>query len=383
MSFKEELQKLSVQIIERKKHIINEEMTKQALIIPFLQVLGYDVFNPLEVKPEYVSDFGKKKGAKVDYAVFKDNTPIIFIEAKSVAENLDSHSSQLAMYFNATPAVKLAIITNGVVYKFFTDIDINNIMDENPFAAINLTDLSDSDIEVLTRFKKEAFDTESLIRYAEDLIYTSNLNIKLRNLLKNPPDDFVKYLIKEFSDTKITSNVIERFRPIVKKSISNAILDIVSQGILQQDKLTTEEEKTAPILISPQVGEMDENDEPAVKKQIKTTEDELKGFEIVKSILLNSSRDVSGLQYNDTLAYFGMHIRNTFYWFIRTRVEGENKYLIIRLPLETARPLAGDYKLESAPKGHGDSTRIYIENLDDLQKLDKLIIKAFDEVAKL
>ncbi|RJQ25556.1 MAG: DNA polymerase III subunit epsilon, partial [Peptococcaceae bacterium] len=108
MSFKEELQKLSVQIIERKKHITNEEMTKQALIIPFLQVLGYDVFNPLEVKSEYISDFGKKKGEKADYAIFKDNKPIIFIEAKAVTENTDNHDSQLARYFNATPEVKLA-----------------------------------------------------------------------------------------------------------------------------------------------------------------------------------------------------------------------------------------------------------------------------------
>jgi len=141
MSFREELQKLSVQIVERKKHITNEEMTKQSLIIPFLQVLGYDVFNPLEVKSEYISDFGKKKGEKVDYAVFKDNKPIIFIEAKAVTENIDTHSSQLARYFNATPEVKLAIITNGVEYRFYTDVDANNIMDENPFAVIDITDL--------------------------------------------------------------------------------------------------------------------------------------------------------------------------------------------------------------------------------------------------
>lgn len=159
MSFREELQKLSVQVIERKKHITNEEMTKQAMIIPFLQVLGYDVFNPLEIKPEFTSDFGKKKGEKVDYAIFKDDKPIIFIEAKAVTDNLDTHDSQLSRYFNATPEVKLAIITNGVLYKFFTDIDSNNVMDENPFATVNITDLSANDIEVLSKFRKDAFET--------------------------------------------------------------------------------------------------------------------------------------------------------------------------------------------------------------------------------
>lgn len=376
MSFKEELQKLSVQVLERKKHITNEEMTKQVLIIPFLQVLGYDVFNPLEVKSEYISDFGKKKGEKVDYAIFKDGKPIIFIEAKAVNENLDTYDSQLARYFNATPEVKLAIIANGVLYKFFTDVDSNNIMDENPFAIINITDLSANDIEVLARFRKEAFETESLVKYAEDLIYTSNLNTKLKDLFKNPPDDFIRYLIKDFSDTRITSNVIERFRPIVKKSISNAILDIVSQGIFQQEAAPTEEEK--PAITQPE--------EPlinGIKKQSATTEEEVKGFEMIKKILITGNRNISELQYKDTLNYFGIFTKNIFNWFIRLSLDSTNKYLIARLPVEIASQFTSGYKIESAPKGHGEnSSRIYIESLNDLQKLEKLILSSYDEVIK-
>lgn len=376
MSFKEELQKLSVQIIERKKHITNEEMTKQALIIPFLQVLGYDVFNPLEVKSEYISDFGKKKGEKVDYAIYKDNKPIIFIEAKTVTDNLDSHDSQLARYFNATPEVKLAIITNGVIYKFFTDIDSNNIMDDSPFAAINITDLSANDIEILTRFKKEAFETELLVKYAEDLIYTSNLNAKLKDLLKNPSDDFIRLLIKGLSDTKITSNVIERFKPIVKKSISNAILDIVSQGIFQQETATTiEEEKPASVQAEEQAEQAD--DEQISKKQITTTEEELKAFEIIKKILENGGKDVSNLQHKDTTVYFGIFIKNIFNWIIRLNLDSANKHIITKLPIEKVQIYAKDFKAETAPKGQGES-RIYIDSVDDLYKLEGLILECYD-----
>ena len=373
MSFKEELQKLSVQIIERKKHINNEEMTKQALIIPFLQVLGYDVFNPLEVKSEYISDFGKKKGEKVDYAIFKDNKPIIFIEAKAVTENTDNHDSQLARYFNATPEVKLAIITNGVIYKFFTDVDSNNIMDDNPFAVINITDLSANDIEVLSRFRKESFETESLVKYAEDLIYTSNLNAKLKELLKNPSDDFIRLLIKGLSDTKITGNVIERFRPIVKKSISNAILDIVSQGIFQQEAAPTAEEEKS---VSPSA-EDQADDEQITRKQINTTKEELKAYEIIKKILENNGKDISSLQHKDTTVYFGIFIKNIFNWIIRLNLDSANKYMVTKLPVEKVQTYVKDFKVETAPKGHGGS-RIYIDLIDDLYKLEGLILACYD-----
>ena len=138
MAFKDELQRLTVQVKERMVHITNEEMTKQALIIPFVQMLGFDVFNPIEVRAEYSADFGNKKGEKVDYALFKDNEPIIFIEAKSVNENLNNHDAQLSRYFNSTTDVKLAVLTNGIEYRFFTDLNANNVMDDAPFLILKM-----------------------------------------------------------------------------------------------------------------------------------------------------------------------------------------------------------------------------------------------------
>lgn len=179
--FKEELQKLSTQIAERRIHVTNEEMTKQSLILPFIQVLGFDIYNPLEVRPEYIADFGKKKGEKVDYAIFKDSIPVMFLEAKSVNEKLLNHDAQLCRYFNSTKDVSVGIITNGIEYRFFTDINDTNIMDKKPFFIVNITKLKESDFENLAKFKKDSFNKESLTRCAEELTYASTLIITLKS----------------------------------------------------------------------------------------------------------------------------------------------------------------------------------------------------------
>lgn len=368
---KEDIMRLSSQVRERKEHVTNEEMTKQSLIIPFLQVLGYDVFNPLEIRPEYTADFGKKKGEKVDYAIFKNGIPIIFIEAKSVQETTSNHSGQLSRYFNATPGVRVGVITNGIEYNFFTDMNKSNIMDENYFYKFDITNPSDSDIEILSCFCKESFETEVIVKYAEELTYTTNLNKKLREIFKNPPDDFIRYLIKDFSDTRITSNVLERFRPIVKKSISQALLELVSQSLQKESE---------PIAQPDSLEEDIKEDEPEkIKKSLITTEEELQCFKVVKEIIMSAKRDISSLDYKDTTNYLGVHIKNTNSWFIRFYL-GNKKMIIARITPEKAKTLVGAYKLEAASKGHGDSSRIYIESPNDLYKLKDLIIACYDSV---
>lgn len=383
MNFKEELKRLSLQASERRKHISNEEMTKQALIIPFLQVLGYDVFNPLEVKPEYIADFGKKKVEKVDYAIFKNDSPIMFIEAKAIGEELGNHGAQLERYFNATPEVRVAILTNGIEYKFFTDLDKNNIMDENPFFTVDITNFTDSDIEILVQFTRERFETDLIVRSAEELIYTSNLNTKLRELFKNPPDDFVRYLIKDFSDTRITTNVIERFRPIVKKSISMAIVELVSEGLFQNEKEWKENNNIpeSPESKEEEIKARPEHKEEPSKKPIITTEEESRCFEIIRTLLADAGRDVSELSSKDTTAYFGIYNKSISNWFIRINLDSSNKYILTKLPVEKVETHVRELKVEQAPKGHGES-RIFIKSLDDLFQLKDLIIECFDEVMK-
>ena len=379
MAFKDDIQKLSVQVKERKEYITNEEMTKQALIIPFIQILGFDVFNPIEIRPEYSADFGIKKGEKVDYALFKENEPIIFIEAKSVNENLNNHDAQLARYFNSTKEVKLAILTNGIEYKFFTDLNANNVMDDTPFLNINLLEIKESDIESLNKLRKENFDKDSLITYAEELVYTSTLNESLRRLFSNPSDDFVRFIVKDFSEMRITSNVIERFRPLVKKAISNAVLDIVSKGLYQQETLTIKKEENInnDSVNREDLSEIEIGNK--VHKGIITTENELKGFNIVKDILEKNNRDISEINYKDTTNYFSVYLRNTTRWIIRFNLDASKKNVMTKLPVEYAKNICLNKEIEQAPKGIGES-RVYINSIDELYDLEKYLVDAYDNV---
>jgi hypothetical protein len=344
-------------------------MTKQALIIPFIQILGFDVFNPIEVRPEYSADFGNKKGERVDYALFKDNEPIIFIEAKPVNENLNNHDAQLSRYFNSTTDVKLAILTNGSEYRFFTDLNTNNVMDESPFLIIDLLNLKDSDVENLNKLRIENFDKESLITYAEELVYTSSMNNSLKTLFSNPNDEFVRFVIKEISDIRITANVIERFRPLVKKAISNAVLDIVSKGLYQEEPLIKEEIQIEEKSISNDV-----NNEK-ITKNIITTEEELNGFEIIKNILSKNDRDISEINYKDTTNYFSIYIKNTTKWMIRLNLDAGKKNIITKLPVEQVKEYCPKFEVEQSPKSIGES-RIFIKSIEDLKDLEKIIIEA-------
>jgi len=382
MDFKVDMRKLSVQVLERKSHIVNEEMTKQALIIPFLQKLGYDVFNPLEVKPEYVSDFGIKKGEKVDYAIFKNGVPIIFVEAKSVNEKLDKHNSQLYRYFNATPDVKIAMITNGVNYHFYTDLNQDNIMDNEPFFSFSMESLTNTDIETIETFSKDHFDADRLVKFAEELVYMSNLNTTLKDLFRNPTDEFLRFLIKDFSSSRITSNVLDRFRPIVKKAINHTLLEIISEGLSTKETISEAAVSIAEPVANPTKNILEEDTEEAssAKKGIITTEDELKSFEIVKDILDQSKLNINDLKYKDTINYFSIFNKVTTKWFLRVNLNASEAHILTRLPVDLVVKLCPEtFKVETAPKGYGES-RIIIQSISDLKELSNLIITCYKEV---
>lgn len=117
MDFADQLKVLAKRVASLKEQIQTEEAAKTSFIMPFFQLLGYDVFNPLEFVPEYTADVGIKKGEKVDYAILSDGLPIILIEAKWCGEDLGKHGGQLFRYFGTTKA-KFGILTNGIEYRF-------------------------------------------------------------------------------------------------------------------------------------------------------------------------------------------------------------------------------------------------------------------------
>lgn len=88
MDFSEQLQSLAKKIAQQSSMITTEEATKNAFVMPFLnRVLGYDVFDPTEVIPEFTADTGIKKGEKVDYAILKDGQVQILVECNNTVKN--------------------------------------------------------------------------------------------------------------------------------------------------------------------------------------------------------------------------------------------------------------------------------------------------------
>ncbi|RYZ96434.1 MAG: restriction endonuclease, partial [Moraxellaceae bacterium] len=162
MDFIDQLRMLSTRITNTKNLIQTEEATKNSMVMPLIQILGYNVFDPLEVTPELISDIGTKKGEKVDYAILKDGKPIMLFECKKAGADLHiNHASQLFRYFHVT-AARFGVLTNGLVYRFFTDLEQPNKMDEKPFFEFNILDFKERDVDELKKFAKAAFDLDTI-----------------------------------------------------------------------------------------------------------------------------------------------------------------------------------------------------------------------------
>ena len=218
MDFKDTLKTFINRLEMLKDTVQTEEATKMSLIVPFFQLLGYDVFNPMEFCPEYTADVGIKKGEKVDYAILVKNEPVILIEAKSANRKLDKHSSQLFRYFVTTSA-RFAILTNGIVYKFYTDLEETNKMDREPFLEINLLNLKESQIAQLAKFKKECLNVVDILDSASLLKYNNLFRNYIELQFQNPTDEIVKRFLQPVYKGAKTQAVIEKFRPILKKAL--------------------------------------------------------------------------------------------------------------------------------------------------------------------
>lgn len=228
MNLKETLETLNKVASENSELIKNEESTKQFLILPFLNGLGFDTYSPKEVTPEFTADF-HKKNEKVDYAITLNGQPRIFVEAKSIHTKIVKNAPQLSRYFSTFPSVKLGILTNGIEYHFFTDLNNANIMDNKPFFIFNITSYTEEDFEHLIKFSKNLYDEETIKTLAESLIYFHSFKSVIKEIFDTPSDDFIKFVIKERFKFKVTQQFINASRPIIQKSIHEAISEVISE----------------------------------------------------------------------------------------------------------------------------------------------------------
>ena len=286
MEFSEKINQLKERVTNLKDSIQTEEATKNALIMPFLTALGYDVFNPLEVVPEFIADSRLKKDEKVDYAIMKDGKPIILLECKKVENDkldIKKHAGQLFKYFTASRA-KFIILTNGIVYKFFSDIEEQNILDKEPFFTFNLLEFKENQLETLSEFCKENFDIEKAYSNAGDLKYIKQFEDVIENEYRTPSDDFVKYLINKSGvcEGRVTEKVIEKHKKTTVEAF-NLFMSKVMKTSLDFSIAAKQEEKSG-------------------KNEVVTTLEELEGYAIVKCIL-HENIDINRITYRDNTSY--------------------------------------------------------------------------------
>lgn len=343
MEFTERLNALSNKIKQQFEVINTEEATKTAFVMPFIHnVLGYDVFDPSEVTPEFVCDIGTKKGEKIDYAIMKNNDVQILIECKKIGEPLNiNHASQLFRYFHVTNA-RISILTNGQHYKFFTDLDAPNKMDEKPFLEVDLLDIDENIIPELKKLTKSSFDLESIINAAGELKYVSQIKKILHSQLNNPEDDFVKFFASRVYDGILTQKVRESFLNLTKKAASQYINDQVNERL--KSAITG---ITPAIIETPNESSHIEEDEHKDESDVVTTQEELEGYHIVKAIT-RAVLEAPRITHRDTKSYFGI------------LVDDNNRKPLCRLHFNRTQKYIGLFDIEK------NETRHPIATVDDI-----------------
>lgn len=338
MDFIDEIRLFSAKAQGMVPHLKTEEATKQALILPFLQMLGYNVFDPSEVVPEFTADVGTKKGEKVDYAILLNGKPAILVEAKACTDKLNGHDSQLFRYFATTDA-KFAILTNGLTYKFYSDLQEPNKMDLEPFLEFSLLDPRESTVAEVKKFHRSSFNADDLVSVASNLKYTTKIKAMLDAELREPSDEFLRFWLREAYVGKVTASVLERFRPVVKKALGLYINELINDRLKSAIQTTMEPEKEVAASQEPPTETQPAEEE---KPKFVTTAEELEAFYIIKA-LLREVVDPSRLAGKDTSSYFTVLIDNNVRkWVCRLYFNGSQKYLAV----QTAGKTEQKYPLE-------------------------------------
>ena len=270
MELEAKLSDLTKTIKEHREVLATEEAAKNALVMPFIQSLGYNVFSPSEVIPEFTADVGTKKGEKVDYAILSGGKVSFLIECKPANSDLTiQHASQLFRYFSVTEA-RIAILTNGVIFQFYSDIERPNQMDEKPFFVLDMERPKKSDFQTLESFTKESFDIERIVAEAGHLKMQSLVGKELEQEFSKPSEEFVRLIAARVHDGRITASIKERFENLILASINDLIRRKVNQ------RLTSALDASNPAEHGKAQKSLEEDSE--------TTATEIEGYNIVKAI---------------------------------------------------------------------------------------------------
>jgi predicted type IV restriction endonuclease len=361
VAFSDGLAGLAKKIRDTRDSVLTEEATKNAFVMPFISnVLGYDVFDPTEVVPEFIADVGVKKGEKVDYAIFKDGAVQILIECKKIGDPLDlKYASQLFRYFAVTSA-RIAILTNGQDYHVYTDGDMPNRMDEKPFLIFDLLNVDRTLVPEIQKFSKESFDIDSVVNAAEELKYIGGIRRVLATEMKEPSDEWVRLFISRIYEGRSTQRIVDQFRPLVIKAMSQYVGDQVNSRLktaLGDDAPEPRGAEGASPAIATSTPTDNAGDTVgpstagATDPDVVTTDEESEGFNIVRAIAVSEVAP-ERLHYRDGKVYFAILLDNN------------NRKPIIRLHLN-----GKSVKFVTTFENGRDGTRRDIGSVVDIYKV--------------
>jgi hypothetical protein len=356
MDLKSQLYELSQRAPELAPKVSTEEATKHSFVLPFIRALGYNVFDPGEVVPEFTADIGEKKGEKVDYAILIEGKPILLFECKPCGEELDPQRAiQLQRYFHGVASVRFGVLTDGLTYQFYSDLERANVMDTRPFLEVSLLNLTDETLEQLRRFSKDSFNMDDIRGTAGALKYTREIRQLLEVEFESPSEDFLRFLTKRVYDGSFTKNTLAYFTPIVQKALRDFINGRITRTLeaardLQAGTGTTEAAET-----------------PDAGNGLVTTTQEIQGYYIVKAIL-SLIVDLGRVYMRDLQSYCGILL------------DDNNRKPICRLYFHDPNKLR--LGLFDA---HKQEERVPIERLDDIYKYaDRMqqIVRAYESQQK-
>ncbi len=347
MELEAQIAELTKTVREHREVLLTEEAAKTALVMPFLQALGYNVFNPSEVVPEYTCDVGIKKGEKVDYAICDGGKIRMLIECKPVNSELSiNHASQLFRYFSTTDA-RVAVLTNGVLYHFFSDIDTPNKMDSRPFFSFQLDAVRKPDIRTLESFTKQAFDIEKIVQEAGTLKAQSLVYKALQEEFQEPSDEFIRLIAAKVHDGRLTTHVKDAFKILIVNSVSSLVRDKVNE------RLTS-----ALTASNPAEENEGEQDSP---ETIFTTQEEVDGFNIVRAIA-SRAVDPKRVIMRDAKSYCAILL------------DDNNRRTIARLHFNS--PTARHFGIFSGK----DETRVSVTEPIDIYQHEAAVLKRIHEL---
>jgi predicted type IV restriction endonuclease len=392
MGFTDDLAKRSAIVGSTLHKVVGEANTKAAFISPFLSILGYDTTDPAEVMHEYCAHFGtpgKVMPKKVDYAIAINGNTVMLIEAKACTEKPEDHSGQLKAYFNAVQTAKIGVVTNGVEYRFFTDLKHIHMMDDEAFFTFNILDYSPKDVENLKLFHRDNFDASRIKHDAEGILYSQGMSNLIDSLLVSQSDNFIRFLIRELGTVApnyefkgvVNANVITRFKPLVKRSIQTSLIDLITNSVNQK----TTDPVNANTSTHEDDSEIDDSDfDVDNKSNIFTTEEELAAFKKIQAIVKTSGKFKLEIQQKDTTSYFGINLGKTTWWFLRLYLSSTKKSFIARINADESRSLAPGFTIQEVPGVNGETlSKVVINSVDDFEHLKALILRCYElEAAK-